>query len=164
VKITVGNIRECYKTLVFGSRSDFPQSSPKFALTDCCSQSSQIRHRCHNFCFEVFFADSRMPTYHGISTAWCGVYLISVIDLFTRWVSSSWLYLWSMIHIGIALKPPWTLCINLWVLQLLWLIKMHLIMLPSLIGPTRPIVILISPSLYILDPLHFFASTWLRWA
>jgi hypothetical protein len=32
--------------------------------------------------------DSRMPTYHGISTAWCGVYLMSLIALFTKGVSS----------------------------------------------------------------------------
>jgi hypothetical protein len=37
--------------VVFNSWSDFPQSSPRFAISDCCSLPSQIRRRCQHFCF-----------------------------------------------------------------------------------------------------------------
>jgi hypothetical protein len=37
VKITVEKITKCSTTLVFGSRLDFLQSSPSFALIDCFS-------------------------------------------------------------------------------------------------------------------------------
>jgi hypothetical protein len=152
MQVNVGNIRMCSTTLVFGFISDFVQRSSSFALTDCCSQSSQIRHRCRIFCFEVFLVDSRMATCRGASTTWWGVYLMFVIALFARRVSSKWLHLWSMIHIGITLEPPWTLWVNLWILQLLWPIKKHLTMSPFFISSVRPIVTLINPPLLILDP------------
>jgi hypothetical protein len=136
VQITVGNIKKCSTSIVFGSRSDFPQRSPRFALTYCCSQSSQIRRRCRNFHFKVFLADSRMATYRGVLITWLGVYLMSTIALFARRVSSRWLHLWSIIRIGITLKPPWTLWVNLWILQFLWLIQGHLIVLPL---PSAPL-------------------------
>jgi hypothetical protein len=43
VQIPVGKIEKCSTTLVFVTWSDFPQSSPRFTLIDCCSQSNQIR-------------------------------------------------------------------------------------------------------------------------
>jgi hypothetical protein len=88
---------KCSTIIVFVSRWDFPQSGRGFALTNCCSQSSQVQRWYRNFCFDVFLVDSRMPTCHGISTAWCGFYLMSVIALFIRRISSRWLHLWSLI-------------------------------------------------------------------
>jgi hypothetical protein len=152
IQITVENRRTYSMTLVFSSWSDSSHISIRIKIFNCCSQSSQIWLRCQNFCFKVFWVDSRMPTCHDISITWCGVYLISVIALFTRWVSSRWLYLWCLNRVVITLKPPWTLWINLRILQLLRPIKRYLIVSPSLIGSARPIIILISPSLYTLDP------------
>jgi hypothetical protein len=61
--------KESSITLEFGSRSDFPQSIPRFALTDFCLQSSHIQRRCRNFRFEVFLVDLRMDIYCGVSTS-----------------------------------------------------------------------------------------------
>jgi hypothetical protein len=76
--------------------SDSSHISTRIAFSGCCLQSSQIWCWCHFFHFKVFLE----PTCHGISTTWYGVYHISVIAHFTRWVSSRWLYL---------LEPPLTL-------------------------------------------------------
>jgi hypothetical protein len=148
---TIGKRKKYSITLVFDSSLDSSHISTRIKFSDCCLQSSQIWRRCQNFRFEVFLVDSRMPTCHGISKAWCDVYLISVIALFARWVSSRWLYLWSLNHVGITLKPSWTLWINLWILQLLWLIKKaydHIILSHY---SAMQIVTLISSSLLTLD-------------
>jgi hypothetical protein len=66
VQITVGKMRKYSITLVFSSRSYSSQVSTIIAFSDCCLQSSQIWHRCQNFHFEVFLADSRMAARHGV--------------------------------------------------------------------------------------------------
>jgi hypothetical protein len=134
-----------------GSVTDFPQRTSRCAISNCCLWSSQIRRRCRKFHFEVFQADLRMPTCHGISTAWHGGYLISVIAMFTRWISSRWQYHWSMNCIGITLKPPLTLEPPWESSSFFGPIKRQPIMLPPLISSTMPIVILVSSSLFTLD-------------
>jgi hypothetical protein len=138
MRVTVGKRIKYYITLVFSSWSYSGHISTRIEYFDYCLQSSQIWRRCQNFRFEVFLVDSRMPTCYVISTIWCVVYLISVIALFTRWVSSTWLHVCSLNRVGVTLKPPWTLWINLWILHLLGPIKRHLIVLSSLplsLGP-----------------------------
>jgi hypothetical protein len=102
MQITVGKIIKCSTMLVFGSRSDFPQRSSWFALTYYCSQSSQIRRRCRNFCFDVFLVDSRMATcvvlqHHD------GAFIL--FPLF----STRGLCHWILNCVGVILEPTWTL-------------------------------------------------------
>jgi hypothetical protein len=65
MQITVGNKKRYSITLVLGSSSDFPQSSSGFAISDCYSQSCQIRHRCQHFCWDLAGGLS-MATCHDV--------------------------------------------------------------------------------------------------
>jgi hypothetical protein len=152
VQITVGKIRKFSITLVFVSRSYFPHRSPRFALPDCCSQSSPIRRRCRNFCFEVFlgrFEDAYLSWYfHGM-----GWYLSYVRD-------------WSFHKMGLIWMAPSLKPESRWFNPEAASNFLNQIVNPFVplahpstpdhvtlpISSTRPIITSISLSLFILDP------------
>jgi hypothetical protein len=84
-------MRKFYVMVVFNSWSDFPQRSPRFAISNCCSQSSQIWRRCQWFCLRScwWIEHAHLPQY---SIDMLGVQFISVVAPFAR---RRWFIAWT---------------------------------------------------------------------
>jgi hypothetical protein len=56
-------------------------SAPELNFLSAAHSQVRFDVSVRNFRFKVFFVDSRMDAYRGISTSWWGIYIVSV-DLF----------------------------------------------------------------------------------